>query len=81
MAVIPYLKAIQKRPEHPRQQVPRLTETQPTRRSSMADLNVSTSEEVWKSVSGYEGLYEISNQGSVRSVKRRDRLNRSKGGH
>lgn len=27
--------------------------------------------EMWKSVVGYEGLYEVSNLGSVRSAKRR----------
>ena len=28
--------------------------------------------EVWKPVKGYEGLYEVSNKGRVRSVERRD---------
>lgn len=29
-------------------------------------------DEVWKPVKGYEGLYEVSNKGRVRSVERRD---------
>lgn len=28
-------------------------------------------EEIWKSVEGYEGLYEVSNMGNVRSLKRK----------
>jgi hypothetical protein len=27
-------------------------------------------EEIWKSVNGYDGFYEVSNQGRVRSVNR-----------
>ena len=32
--------------------------------------------EEWKSIPGYEGLYEVSNLGRVRSVERCDRFNR-----
>ena len=34
------------------------------------------SEEIWKPVVGYEGLYEVSNTGRVRSLDRYDRMNR-----
>ena len=38
-------------------------------------------EEIWKSVKGYEGLYEVSNLGRVRSLPRTDALGRPvKGG-
>ena len=33
-------------------------------------------QEVFKTVKGYEGLYEISNLGNVKSLKRKDRLGR-----
>ena len=36
--------------------------------------------EVWKDVTGYEGLYMISDKGSVHSVERRDALGRKQGG-
>lgn len=32
--------------------------------------------EVWKQVRGYEGLYEVSNMGNVKSLTHTDRLNR-----
>lgn len=32
--------------------------------------------EIWKPIKGYEGLYEVSNQGNVRSLNRVDRLGR-----
>ena len=32
---------------------------------------MSEMEEIWKSVQGYEGLYEVSNLGNVRSVTHR----------
>ena len=32
--------------------------------------------EVWKPIKGYEGFYEVSNKGNVRSVERFDRLGR-----
>lgn len=34
------------------------------------------SEEIWKPVVGYEGLYEVSSYGRVRSLDRYDRMNR-----
>lgn len=37
-------------------------------------------EEIWKDVVGYEGLYQISNFGNVRSVERKDKFNRKQGG-
>ena len=37
-------------------------------------------EEIWKDIIGYEGLYQISNFGNVRSVERKDRFNRKQGG-
>ena len=36
--------------------------------------------EVWRSVVGYNGLYEVSNFGRVMSVSRRDRFGRNVGG-
>ena len=32
--------------------------------------------EIWKDIEGYEGLYQVSNLGRVKSLSRRDRLNR-----
>lgn len=29
-----------------------------------------TNQEIWKAIDGYEGLYEVSNHGNVRSIKR-----------
>ena len=37
--------------------------------------------EQWKPVVGYEGLYEVSNQGRVFSVPRRDSRGHKRGGH
>lgn len=37
-------------------------------------------EEIWKDIEGYEGLYQVSNLGNVRSVYRIDRLGRVKRG-
>lgn len=34
------------------------------------------STEIWKPVTGYEGLYEVSDHGRVRSLDRRDRMGR-----
>lgn len=34
-------------------------------------------EEIWKDIKGYEGLYQVSNLGRVRSLAKRDRLGRS----
>ena len=34
-------------------------------------------EEVWKSITGYEGQYEISNLGHVRSLDRKDSIGRT----
>ena len=31
--------------------------------------------EVFKEIKGYEGLYEVSNRGNVKSLKRKNRLN------
>ena len=31
-------------------------------------------EEIWKDIVGYEGLYQVSNLGNVRSVKRKVKL-------
>lgn len=33
-------------------------------------------EEIWKDIEGYEGIYQVSNLGRVKSLNRRDRLNR-----
>lgn len=33
--------------------------------------NDNTHNEIWKSVVGYEGIYEVSNLGNVRSVDRK----------
>jgi hypothetical protein len=41
-------------------------------------MYINTDEEVWKDIEGYEGLYEISTFGNVRSV---DRVIRSTKGH
>lgn len=35
-------------------------------------------EEIWKDIVGYEGLYQISNFGNVKSVERKDKFNRKK---
>ena len=32
--------------------------------------------EIWRDIEGYEGLYQVSNLGRVKSLSRRDRLNR-----
>ena len=32
-------------------------------------MNKNKNNEVWKSISGFEGEYEISNKGRVRSIK------------
>ena len=37
-------------------------------------------EEVWKPISGYEGIYEVSNTGKARSIDRIDNLGRFKKG-
>jgi len=37
--------------------------------------------EIWKSVVGHEGLYEVSNLGNVRSVPRIDSKGHERGGH
>lgn len=34
------------------------------------------STEVWKDIEGYEGLYQVSNMGSVRSLARKDIMGR-----
>ena len=36
--------------------------------------------EVWKDISGYEGLYKVSDKGNIYSVERRDSLGRECGG-
>ena len=36
--------------------------------------------EVWKDITGYEGLYKVSNKGNVRSVERKDSIGRRCGG-
>ena len=33
--------------------------------------------EVWRDIEGYEGLYQVSNQGRVKSLERKDRLGRT----
>ena len=38
-------------------------------------------EEIWRPVVGYEGLYEVSSYGRVRSLDRYDRKNRFRKGH
>ena len=39
-----------------------------------------TKSEVWKDVAEYEGFYQVSNRGNVRSVARRDSIGRKRGG-
>ena len=39
-----------------------------------------TENEVWKDVVEYEGLYEVSDKGNVRSVARKDSIGRKCGG-
>ena len=39
-----------------------------------------TESEVWKDVAGYEGVYQVSNKGNVRSVARKDSIGRKCGG-
>ena len=39
-----------------------------------------TESEVWKDVVGYEGFYEVSDKGNVRSVERKDTIGRKCGG-
>jgi len=34
-----------------------------------SNMNKNKNNEVWKSISGFEGEYEISNKGRVRSIK------------
>ena len=36
--------------------------------------------EVWKDITGYEGLYQVSNKGNIYSVERRDSMGRECGG-
>ena len=36
--------------------------------------------ETWKDVVGYEGRYQVSNKGNVRSVERKDSIGRKCGG-
>ena len=36
--------------------------------------------EIWKDVAGYEGFYQVSNKGNVRSVARKDSIGRKCGG-
>lgn len=33
--------------------------------------------EIWKNIKGYEGLYQVSDQGRVKSLERKDRLGRT----
>lgn len=44
-----------------------------------ATINMSTENEVWKAVNGYEGFYEVSNQGNIRSLDRF--VDNGNGGH
>ena len=39
-----------------------------------------TENEIWKDVAGYEGFYQVSNKGNVRSVARKDSIGRKCGG-
>ena len=39
-----------------------------------------TESEVWKDITGYEGLYKVSNKGNIHSVERKDTLGRKWGG-
>ena len=39
-----------------------------------------TKSEIWKDVAGYEGFYQVSNKGNVRSVDRRDLRGHRRGG-
>jgi hypothetical protein len=50
-------------------------------RSNLRKVNNHTNtEEIWKPVVGYEGLYEVSNLGNVRSVDKVDRQGQKKHG-
>ena len=44
------------------------------------NMSESDSNEQWRPIIGYEGAYEVSSHGRVRSLKRLDRLNRWRGG-
>ena len=33
--------------------------------------NINRNKEIWKDISGYEGYYQVSNQGNVRSLDRK----------
>ena len=39
-----------------------------------------TENEIWKDVAGYEGFYQVSNKGNVRSVARKDSIGRKRDG-
>ena len=39
-----------------------------------------TESEIWKDVAGYDGFYQVSNKGNVRSVARKDSIGRKRGG-
>lgn len=39
-----------------------------------------TESEIWKDVAGYEGFYQVSNKGNVRSVARKDSIGRKRDG-
>ena len=42
---------------------------------SKGDMGVSMKDEIWKPIKGYEGLYEVSNKGRVRSLGRVSKRN------
>lgn len=46
--------------------------------NEMAEMNVS--EETWKDIAGYEGIYQVSDKGRVRGVDRRMAVNRNRPG-
>jgi hypothetical protein len=68
---IPYFIPIQKRPAAVRQHCERALPSQPNREATMTDLKDGISQEIWKPIPGYEGLYEVSNHGRVQSLERR----------
>jgi len=44
------------------------------------DTKGENMEEIWKDVQGYEGLYQVSNHGRIKSLPRLDSMGRQKGG-
>jgi len=77
MPEISYHIATQKRPVPVREHRRRALPSQPSIEVTMTSSNVNNSREVWKPVVGYEGSYEVSSRGRIRSL---DRYRRHMGG-